>query len=105
MTTMHPWQFTREQWNAERDRLRPEIAQSRFTHASASEALARHDRLNWLLFDVHADVGARLKAAARGELAMSPEEARECLETLAQPVTYDDVIARARSLGLLQEVA
>lgn len=102
---IEPWQLSREQWDAERQRLRPEVAQCNLTKASASQDVARHERLTWLLFDVHASTSARLKAAAQGELAMSREEAQACLEELARPVTYDDVITRARRLGLMTEAA
>lgn len=102
---IEPWQLTREQWNAERQRLRPEVAQCNFTKASASQDIARHERLTWLLFDVHAETSARLKAAAAGECHMTREEAQACLDELARPVTYDDVLARAKRLGLMTEAA
>lgn len=97
---LEPWQLTRDEWNAERERLRPCVAQSNFTKGSASEAVARHQRLEWLLYNVRADASRRLKAAANGEIEIAPDEAAELLDQLETPVSYDDVIARAKALGV-----
>lgn len=96
-----PWQMTRAEWNAERDRLRPDYAQSNFTRASGSEAIARLNRAEWLRFDVRAEDSARMNAAARGEVTLSPDELEALHDRLQSRVTYDDVIARAVCLGLL----
>lgn len=101
MSAREPWQLTRAEWNAERDRLRPNYAQSNFTRASGSEAQARHNRLDWLLFDVRKADSERLRAAQRGEFALTAAEAEDLLERLQTPVHYDDVIARAVQLGHL----
>ena len=93
---VQPWQMTREQWNAERMRLRPCFAQSNFTKGSASEACARADRLAWLLFGVRDD-----DRAALNDLGLSSAERLEAFDRLQTPVSYDDVIARAARIGLL----
>ena len=95
-----PWQLSRMEWNAERERIRPCYVQEEFTRRSTSEAVRHIQRLEWLLFGVNAEASAKLKAAARGEISMSCEEAEALLEQINRPVTYDDVINRAARLGL-----
>jgi hypothetical protein len=71
LEVMHPWELSREQWNTERERLRPCFAQSNLTKSSGSEATARHNRLMWLLGGVRDVVKDELRRAQRGELKLS----------------------------------
>lgn len=95
----HPWQLTEAEWNAERSRLRPNFVQERVTKHCASQAVAGMKRLEWLLFDVHAEPRARLEAARKGEIRISREEADDLLDLIHSPIRYSDVVARAIALG------
>lgn len=48
-----PWQMTRKQWDIEREKIRPNVAQSNFTRASGSQSVQRHNRLIFLLYGCH----------------------------------------------------
>ena len=96
----HPWELTREQWNAERDRLRPCFVQANFTKGSASEAVNRHERLVWLLGGVNDAARARLNDVSSGKITLSDDELIDLLDRVNTPVTYDDVVEHGEMLEL-----
>lgn len=96
---IHPWQLTRAQWEAERERIRPDVAQSRFTSATASQMSRAAARLQWLIGDVHRVEREQLARATRGEITMSREDAEEILERINARVFHHDVVAWAQANG------
>ncbi len=96
----HPWELTREQWNAERDRLRPCFVQANFTKGSASEAVNRHERLVWLLGGVNDAARIRLKDFHDGKIILSDDELIELLDRVNTPIVYDDVVAHGDMLAI-----
>jgi len=95
----YPWELTKKEWNAERDRIRPCTAATRFTGRSASEATGNSERLEWLLFGVTQGAADRLNAAARHEIVLTPEEVNDLLDRVNTPVTHRDVIDKAMRDG------
>ena len=52
-----PWQMTRAEWNAEREKSAPNTAQSRFTRSSGSEAVRKFERFMFLRYDARPSDG------------------------------------------------
>lgn len=98
-TFEHPWQMTRDEWNAAREEVRANVAQCRFTAASGSQEVARHGRLVWLLYGVCDFARQQLNLALSGEITLSADEFAECQERIDTPVTHTDVIGKALSEG------
>lgn len=98
----HPWELTQKEWYAERDRIRPCTAATRFHDGwrhSASEAVKNSERLQWLLFGVTQDASDRLNAASRHEIQLTPEEVDDLLDRVNTRVTHRDVINKALREG------
>ena len=105
MKTLQPWQMTRKQWDAEREACRANIVQSNFTRASGSQAVARMERLEFLMFGVNDEAKAIVNERADAIKAGRPsiyttDQAREAYDSLQQWVTHKSVVLHALSLGL-----
>lgn len=95
----HPWQLTRNEWDAERERLRPDVAQSRFTRTTSSQMASKSQRLQWLIGDVRRNDREQLARAGRGEIAMSAQDVEDALDRINTPVRHQDVVAWALAVG------
>ncbi len=90
-----PWKMTKKQWNAERERIRPNVAQSNFTKASGSQAATSMKRLEWLTYGAKKDAQDKLRAAERGEIKLKRDEVDDLLEEINSPVSHEDVVRKA----------
>ena len=95
-----PWQMTRSEWEAEREAVRPNIAQSHLTRSSGSEAASRIARLEWLLYGVNDAARAEIEAAMRGAKTIAPERADALMDQINGPVTHRQVVEKAMAEGL-----
>ena len=98
-TGKEPWEMTRTEWEAEREDIRPRNAQENFTRHSASQGIAQAARLKALLYGVNDAASAKIKAAQKGEIKISKDEAEELLEQINEPVTHRRVIEKAMAEG------
>lgn len=94
-----PWQMTAAEWDTARENVKPEVAQSNFTKASGSQAVARNKTLNDLLYGVTDEASQKIKAAAKGEITLTAEELDRHTTRLQDRVTHRDVIEKAISEG------
>lgn len=94
-----PWQMTAKEWATERDAVRPNVAQSRFTKASSGEAIGNHERLQHLLYGVTDEARQRLNDAKDGKVKLSRDEVDELMDRINTPVHHADVIAKAVAEG------
>ena len=94
-----PWQMSRKEWDAAREAVRPNVAQSRFTNASASEAVGNHERLQNLLYGVTDSARQRLRDAQDGKVKLSRDEVDDLMDRINMPVHHADVVAKAVAEG------
>lgn len=94
-----PWQMTRSEWAAERERVTPDTAQSRWTRGSASQAIAKMERLLWLLYGIGDKERAILKQAQKGEIVLSSEEVDDLMERINTNDPHRFVIEKALAEG------
>lgn len=94
-----PWEMTAQEWDAARERIRPCVAQSRFTKASGAQAVANIKELERLCYGVKSDARRTMLDAQRGELVLSASELESVHRALNTAVTHRDVIERALSLN------
>lgn len=94
-----PWEMTKKEWDRERDAVRPNTAQSKFTNASKSEAVSSHQRLTELLYGVSNQASEKLRAAMDGEITLTPRELEDITDRLNTPVRHRDVVEKALSEG------
>ena len=92
-----PCQMTKAEWEAAREDCRPDNLQTPLTKKSSSEAVSKFERLQYLGYGVHDADSQKIREAFTGKIVLSPSEADEILERLQTPITYEDVIAKARS--------
>lgn len=94
-----PWQMTKEEWNRERESVRPDYVQARFTKGSGSQAVASANRLQFLLFGVRSAEKNRLDAAAAKEIKLTRDEVDDLLDCINTPVSHYDVVVKALAEG------
>ncbi len=94
-----PWQMRAAEWMAVREEVRPCYAQSKFTRNSASQAIAQHEKLVWLVYGVTDAAKDRLNAARRGEVALTSDELEILRDRINTPVFHKDVVMKALSEG------
>ncbi|GAB0154621.1 DEAD/DEAH box helicase [Marinobacterium sp. BA1] len=95
-----PWEMTRKEWESEREKVRPNTGQTRFTKHSANEAVRNHERLMFLTFSVTEFASDQIRKAANGDITLSPEELETLDERIKTPVHHRDVIEKALAEGL-----
>lgn len=98
--TSAPWAMTAAEWDSATDRARACNAQSNFTRNSGAEAVAMAKESERLRFGVRSCDTARLNAAIRGEVKLSPQELEALTDRLQTRVTHRDVIAKAVKEGM-----
>lgn len=94
-----PWQMTGEEWAVEREKARPNTAQSNYTKASKSEAESNIKRLEELLYGVSNEASEKIKQAQKEEIELTQEELELYMDRINTPVLHRDVIEKALSEG------
>ncbi len=94
-----PWEMTKGEWDKERAKVRPETFGSAPHKASISREVAQMKRLEELLYGVSDEASAKMKAAIRGEIKLTPEEVEQYQERINTPIFHKDVVAKALSEG------
>jgi len=94
-----PYEMTAEEWNNERERLRAETRQEKFTKRSGAEELARINKLQKLLYGVTDEAKQKIEQASKGEIKLSEQELETYLNRLNTPVTHRDVVEKALKEG------
>lgn len=95
-----PWQMTEAEWDAERESVRPNSVQSRFTKSSGSEATVKALRLEFLLSGVRDGDKARWNEASAGSIKLDRDEVEDIFERLNTPVRHSDIVIKALAEGL-----
>ena len=94
-----PWEMTRSEWDAEREAIRPNTAQSRFTRASASQATSNAKRLETLLYGVNDAAKAEIAAAQDEGKKIAPDRLAALMDQINTPVGHRRVIEKALAEG------
>lgn len=94
-----PWQMTRKEWDAAREKVRPEVVQSDVTKASSSRAVANIKALEHLLYGVTDTASEKLRAAAKGDISLTPDEVEALTDRLERKVSHRDVVEKALAEG------
>lgn len=94
-----PWQLSLKEWSREREAIRPNVAQSRLTRKSKSEAVRNGERLEYLTYGVTKAASQRLKEASEVKVTLPKDEVDSLLERVNTPVSHRDVIEKALAEG------
>lgn len=97
--TKQPWEMTKAEWDKERAAIRPETFGSSPAKASVAGEVGRSAALKRLLYGVHDEASAKLNAATKGKLDLSPDDVEELQSTLNTPTQHRHVIEKALSEG------
>ena len=102
---MQPFELTEQQWNqrlqSAKSRLRGNYVPQRVTKASSSQMVGASKEIDWLYFGVKDDIKATFKKVNEGKLTLSKFGNLRLIVLIERPVTYSQVIKKARKQKLI----
>jgi hypothetical protein len=100
-----PYLLDKNTWNkrliAAKNGLRGNCVPERVTKSTGAQMTGYASEIHWLQFGIQSDRSEKLTQVQQGILVLDKEESDAFIEELETPITFDDVLAKARKQRLI----